>query len=126
MNDLLVKGGTLFDVGRPVETGDILVRDGRIVEIAPTIEGRDATLFDARGKIVMPGFVNAHTHSNQALEKGLCDKYPLDAWMVIASYGGQNAELSPRVLYVSAMIRAIQTIRTASTTVRHQPLIPLH
>src|SRR5437660_903517 len=57
MNDLLVKGGTLFDVGRSVETGDILVRDGRIVEIAPSIEARDATVFDARGKIVMPGFL---------------------------------------------------------------------
>jgi 5-methylthioadenosine/S-adenosylhomocysteine deaminase len=125
-NALLVKGGTLFDVGRLVETGDILVRDGRIVEIAPTIEGRDATLFDARGKIVMPGFVNAHTHSNQALEKGLCDKYPLDAWMVIASYGGQNAELSPRELYVSAMIGAIEMIRTGSTAVLDMPRIPLN
>jgi 5-methylthioadenosine/S-adenosylhomocysteine deaminase len=125
MNDLLIKGATLFDIGRPVETADILVRAGRIVEIAPSIEARDATAFDAHGKIVMPGFVNAHTHSNQALEKGLCDKYPLDAWMVIASYGGTGAELSPRELYVSAMIGAIEMIRTGSTSVIDMPRIPL-
>lgn len=125
MNDLLIKGGTLFDVGRPVETGDVLVRNGRIVEIAPAVEAKDVPTFDARGKIVMPGFVNAHTHSNQALEKGLCDKYPLDAWMVIASYGGTGAELSPRELYVSAMIGAIEMIRTGSTAVVDMPRIPL-
>jgi 5-methylthioadenosine/S-adenosylhomocysteine deaminase len=125
MNDLLVKGGTLFDIGRSVETGDILVRDGRIVAIAPALDAKDASVFDARGKIVMPGLVNAHTHSNQALEKGLCDRYPLDAWMVIASYGGKNAELSPRELHVSAMIGAIEMIRCGSTAVLDMPRIPL-
>src|SRR5258708_39397216 len=124
MNDRLVKGGTLFDVGRAAETGDILVHDGRIVEIAPSIEARDATVFDARGKIVMPGLVNAHTHSNQALEKGLCDRYPLDAWLVIASYGGAGAEMSPRELYVSAMIRAFEMIRTGSAPAVARPRLP--
>jgi 5-methylthioadenosine/S-adenosylhomocysteine deaminase len=122
---ILVKGGHLFDIGRPVETGDILIQDGRIARIGPDLDPEGARIFDARGKIVMPGFVNAHTHSNQALEKGLCDKYPLDAWMVIASYGGQNAELSPRELYVSAAIGAIEMIRTGSTAVLDMPRMPL-
>ncbi|MDB5820012.1 MAG: hypothetical protein JWQ11_3652, partial [Rhizobacter sp.] len=114
---LLVKGGHLFDIGRPVEVADLLIEDGYIVQVGPDLSAPHARVFDARGKIVMPGFVNAHTHSNQALEKGLCDRYPLDAWMVIASYGGQNAELTPRELYVSAMIGAIEMIRTGSTAV---------
>lgn len=123
--DLLIKGGHLFDIGRPLASGDILVRDGRIAAVGPALEGGGARVFDAAGKIVMPGFVNAHTHSNQALEKGLCDKYPLDAWMVIASYGGANAELSPRELYVSAQIGALEMIRTGSTAVLDMPRMPL-
>jgi len=123
--EMIVRGGYLFDVGRPVESGDILISQGRIARIAPNIEPGEAKVLDARGKIVMPGFINAHTHSNQALEKGLCDKYPLDAWMVIASYGGQNAELSPRELYISAMVGAIEMIRTGSTAVLDMPRMPL-
>jgi 5-methylthioadenosine/S-adenosylhomocysteine deaminase len=121
----LVKGGLLFDIGRPVESGDILIRDGKISRIGANIATDGAAVIDARGKLVMPGFINAHTHSNQALEKGLCDRYPLDAWMVIASYGGANAELSPRELYVSAMIGAIEMIRTGSTAVLDMPRMPL-
>jgi 5-methylthioadenosine/S-adenosylhomocysteine deaminase len=123
---LLVKGGHVFDIGRPLELADILIVDGHIAQIGQDLSAPGAQVFDARGKIVMPGLVNAHTHSNQALEKGLCDRYPLDAWMVIASYGGLNAELSPRELYVSAMVGAIEMIRTGSTAVLDMPRVSMN
>jgi imidazolonepropionase len=50
-----------------IEDGAMLVRDGRIAgvgarsEIEPLI-GNDAEVLDARGRVVMPGFVDAHTH----------------------------------------------------------------
>ncbi|MEA2175902.1 MAG: imidazolonepropionase [Blastocatellia bacterium] len=50
-----------------IEDGAMLVRDGRIAgvgarsEIEPLI-GSDAEVVDARGHVVMPGFVDAHTH----------------------------------------------------------------
>jgi cytosine/adenosine deaminase-related metal-dependent hydrolase len=125
VKQLLVRGGHLFDAGGQVRQADILIRDGLIVDIAPQLDAGDGEVLDARGKIVMPGLINAHTHSNQAIEKGLCDRYPLDAWMVIASYGGANAELSPRDLYVSAMIGAIEMIRTGSTSVLDMPRVDL-
>src|SRR4051794_27234776 len=50
----------------PIANGAMLVRDGRIVaiglqtEIEPRIT--DETVIDAGGHIVLPGFVDAHTH----------------------------------------------------------------
>jgi imidazolonepropionase len=50
-----------------IEDGAMLVRDGRIAgvgarsEIEPLI-GSDAEIINARGRVVMPGFVDAHTH----------------------------------------------------------------
>lgn len=122
---MLIKGGHLFEAGRPLEVADVLVEQGRIVQVGPDLAAPHAQVVDARARIVMPGLVNAHTHSNQALEKGLCDRYPLDAWMLIASYGGQNAELSPRELYVSAMAGAIEMVRSGSTAVLDMPRVPL-
>lgn len=124
MGEILIRGAHLFDTRRS-HTADIRIRDGLIVEIGADLVQGSARVIDARGKIAMPGLVNAHTHSNQALEKGLCDRYPLDAWMVLASYGGANAELSPRELYVSALIGAIEMIRTGSTAVLDMPRIAL-
>ncbi len=125
MTDLLIRDGTLLDVGRPLGTGDLLVRDGLIVEVAPSISAPQATVVDARGKIVMPGFVNAHMHSNQALEKGLNDRYPLDTYMLLGSYGGANAEFRPRDLYISAMVGAIEMIRSGSTSAIDMPRVDL-
>jgi 5-methylthioadenosine/S-adenosylhomocysteine deaminase len=125
MAELLVRGAYLFDVAKPLTTGDILVRDGLIAEIAPRINAATATVIDARNKIVMPGFVNAHMHSNQALEKGLNDRYPLDTYMLLGSYGGANAEFRPRDLYVSAMVGAIEMIRGGATSAIDMPRVDM-
>lgn len=125
MTETLIRGAHLFDVGRDLTTGDILVRDGAIAAIGPDLAAPGAAVIDARGKIAMPGFVNAHVHSNQALEKGLNDRYPLDIYMLLGSYGGANAEYSPRDLYVSAMVGAIEMIRSGSTSALDMPRVDL-
>jgi imidazolonepropionase len=49
-----------------IRDGGMLVRDGKIERVGPSddIESnvRDAEIVDARGRVVMPGFVDAHTH----------------------------------------------------------------
>ena len=49
-----------------IRDGGMLVRDGEIVRVGASDEieknVRDAEIVDARGRVVMPGFVDAHTH----------------------------------------------------------------
>jgi imidazolonepropionase len=49
-----------------IRNGGILIRDGMIEKIGPTDEIEknlgDAEIIDARGRVVLPGFVDAHTH----------------------------------------------------------------
>jgi imidazolonepropionase len=51
-----------------IENGAIAVKDGKIIAVAPTSEiirdydVKEAEVIDARGKIVLPGLVDAHTH----------------------------------------------------------------
>jgi imidazolonepropionase len=58
-------GTELSEVGI-VRDGGMLIRDGKIEKIAPSdqIDKNlgDADIVDARGRVVMPGFVDAHTH----------------------------------------------------------------
>jgi len=63
--DVLVRGGTVLDgSGRPGYRADVAVRGDRIVEVSPeSLDAeRAATVVDAAGKVVSPGFVDIHTH----------------------------------------------------------------
>ncbi|RMG07914.1 MAG: hypothetical protein D6731_22755 [Planctomycetota bacterium] len=58
-----VRGGKVIAVDGPtLATGTVLIRDGRIVAVGAEIEiPYDAKVIDARGKVVFPGMINAHT-----------------------------------------------------------------
>ena len=66
--DLLIQGGTLIDGTRaPRRDADIGIVDGRIADIGD-LAGRPARrTLDATGRIVAPGFIDSHTHDDQAL-----------------------------------------------------------
>src|SRR5215471_4805527 len=58
--------GTELAELRIIRDGGMLVRDGKIEKVGPSDEieknVRDAEVADAGGRVVMPGFVDAHTH----------------------------------------------------------------
>ncbi len=45
-----------------IRGSDILIKDDKILKIGRNINAKDAMIIDAKNKIVMPGFVDAHTH----------------------------------------------------------------
>lgn len=61
---LLIKNGKVFTMeGKVFESASILVKDGKIKEIGENIVAPlDAQVIDAEGKIVTPGFIDAHCH----------------------------------------------------------------
>ncbi|MDB5650696.1 MAG: hypothetical protein JWL62_2216 [Hyphomicrobiales bacterium] len=70
---LLFKGGIVLTMDR--QTGDfadadILVENGTIREVRPEIDTTDAVVIDAKGRILLPGFVDTHSHSYQGLLRG--------------------------------------------------------
>ena len=51
-------------------SGDLLVADGRIAAIGPHLAADGARIIDATNKLLMPGLVNAHTHSSETFLRG--------------------------------------------------------
>ena len=67
MYEILIKGGRLVDgSGSPWFQADVAISGGKIVKIGRGLSGAALTI-DASGKVVSPGFIDAHTHSDVSL-----------------------------------------------------------
>ena len=60
MNKILIKGGTVVSA-RNTKRADVLVSGEKIVAVGRNITA-DAQQIDATGKLIFPGFIDAHTH----------------------------------------------------------------
>ena len=73
---ILLKGGIVLTMDRQVgdfAQADVLIEDGRIREIRPDIavSADDAAVVDASSRIVIPGFIDTHSHSYQGLLRNI-------------------------------------------------------
>jgi len=73
---ILIKGGLVLSVDRQVgdfARADLLIEDGKIREVRPDIALSDdaAAVIDAGNRIVIPGFVDTHSHSYQGLLRNI-------------------------------------------------------
>lgn len=61
---LLIKNGLIYTMNNEViENGSILIKDGKIVEVGKNIIAPlDAEVLDVEGRMVTPGFIDAHCH----------------------------------------------------------------
>src|SRR4051794_4152321 len=67
MLDLIIRGGAVVDgSGAPRRHADVGIRGGRVVAIGDVDEAARRVV-DAEGRIVAPGFVDAHTHLDAQL-----------------------------------------------------------
>ena len=95
MTDLLIRGGMVIDgSGAPATRGDVAITGNRITDIGQLIGRRALRMIDARGKVVAPGFIDVHSHSdesmlvNSALESALHQGVTL---VVCGNCGGSAA-----------------------------------
>lgn len=66
--DTVVQGGRVVDgLGGPPHAADVGIRDGRIAAIGDLAAAEAGRRIDARSRIVAPGFVDIHSHSDFTL-----------------------------------------------------------
>ncbi|TVQ62633.1 MAG: imidazolonepropionase [Phycisphaerales bacterium] len=94
------RGAALAELGVR-EACDVLVREGRIERVEPEIpQATDVRTIDARGRVLMPGFVDCHTHACWAGER-------LDEWEQ-KQRGASYLEILERGGGIMSTVRAVR------------------
>lgn len=123
MTTLLIKNGTVITLGIPCKVlpkHDILIENGIIKKIAVSEEIKikaDKTI-NANGKIIMPGFINAHMHFYSTLVRGLGKAKPSANFQEVLEnlWWRLDKKLSLTDSFYSALIMLLHAIRMGTTT----------
>jgi 5-methylthioadenosine/S-adenosylhomocysteine deaminase len=99
-------------------SGDMLIANGTIAAIGPELAlPANAREIDGRGKLLMPGLINAHLHSSETFFKGRYQHMPLEIWMLYAYPLLMKGPISPRLLYLRSLLVAMESLKAGVTTI---------
>lgn len=98
--DLLIEGDTIKFIGKdiPIQKGDEVI--------------------DCTDRLIMPGLVNAHLHSQENLFKGYIDNLPLELWMLYTYPVTEYGPFSARLIYLRTMLGIFNMLKSGVTSVQ--------
>ena len=71
MYDYIIRSARIADgTGNPMYHADLGVKDGKIARIGHHLDAEGAKMIDGTGKVLCPGFIDAHSHQDTSLEAG--------------------------------------------------------
>lgn len=121
--DLIVSGGTVVTMDgarRVIEDGAVAVQGGRIVAVGKRTEvaGRFAAreTIDARGRAVIPGLVNGHTHIPMTLFRGIADDLDLNEWLTKYIFPAEGKNVTEEFVRTGTQLGLAEMIRGGTTT----------
>jgi len=106
------KNGTIIKDGAVYIEGNKIVNIGKTEEIVK--EYKDDEVIDCKGKLVMPGLINTHTHAPMVLFRGLGEDMELMEWLETKIWP-MEAKLKPKDVYIGALLACIEMIKNGIT-----------
>src|ERR1017187_7261367 len=121
-NSLLIENGTVLTLGKSSKVllgHSVLIKDGLIARVAPkkAIKNFRDKRIDATGKVVLPGFINAHTHFYSSFARGLTKTKPAKDFNEVLKnlWWRLDSALTAEDCYYSALIALLGSIRHGTT-----------
>jgi putative selenium metabolism protein SsnA len=121
--NLLIKNGIIVTLGeenRVLHGHALLCENGLIKKIAPqeTFRGESAQMVDATGKVVLPGFINAHMHFYSTMVRGLGKAAPSKDFQEVLEnlWWRLDKKLTLDDCYYSALLPLVDAVKRGTTT----------
>ena len=122
MNDLVIDDVTVITMDserRTMRDAAIVVESGAIVYVGPaagvTQRLEQMPRLPGRGRIAIPGLVNAHTHAAMVLFRGYADDLMLQEWLSTKIFPIE-AKLTPDDVYWGTLLACTEMIKSGTTT----------
>lgn len=92
------------------------IRDRHIVWLSDTAPAEDyGERIDGRGRLLMPGFVNAHTHVAMTLMRGYGEEMPLQSWLFDRIFPFED-KLSADAVYWGSLLGMAEMLSTGTVS----------
>jgi 5-methylthioadenosine/S-adenosylhomocysteine deaminase len=121
--DLVLRAGavlTVDDSFRILRESSIAIGNGVILEISSPAEidskWEPKERLDRRGSVVLPGFVNTHTHAAMNLMRGIADDKPLMEWLTKSIFPAEAKNVSPEFVKLGTSLACLEMVRGGTTT----------
>ena len=99
--------------GEPIRDGAVALDGDRIAAVGTRDDLGEGERFDEA--VILPGFVNAHSHLEYAVYPGFADGEPFERW--IAVHIGRKRRLKPGDSLAIARLGAAESLRSGTTAV---------
>jgi 5-methylthioadenosine/S-adenosylhomocysteine deaminase len=109
---------TMNETDTIFENGCVVIDGEKIAFVGKSCDDYDENGFDvidAKGNIVMPGLVNAHTHLPMTIFKGYGEGLPLDRWLSEKIWPAE-ALLTDEIVYWTSMLGLCEMAKTGTTS----------
>lgn len=103
----------IFEPGAVAVSRNDLVAVGGEVDIKAHYDSD--CIIDCKGKVLMPGLVNAHTHVPMTLLRGLADDLRLDVWLLGYMMPVEREFVSPDFVRLGTLLACAELIRSGVT-----------
>ena len=101
-------------------TGALAVKGDSILAVGPEVEIKKEytanETIDCKGKVLMPGLINAHTHVPMTLLRGIADDLRLDVWLQGYMWPVEREFASREFVGLGTSIACAELIRSGVTT----------
>lgn len=95
--------------------GDLLVEGSKIISIGKDIPNSAHKVIEGKNLLVMPGFINTHTHVSMSLLRGYGDDLELFQWLNDRIWPAE-AKLTKNDVYVGAKLGIAEMLLSGTTT----------
>ena len=105
--------------GAVLEHHAVVVREDRIEALLPAADAESryagCPVIDLAGHVLIPGFVNAHTHAAMALMRGLADDQPLARWLSEHIWPAEARHVSAQFVRDGTLLACAEMLRAGVT-----------
>ncbi|MBR1858080.1 MAG: amidohydrolase [Selenomonadaceae bacterium] len=118
---MIIKNTSVLRYNGDIQSADIVIENDKIAFIGHVVNAnvlaghvKNLKIIDGKGKLAIPGFINAHTHASMTLLRSFADDKKLMDWLN-EDIWPIEAKMKREDIYNGAALAAVEMIRTGTT-----------